>query len=184
MILNHSGVTEMILHFHNCHIMNESKCPVPRDQQPTNEFIELSKSLVFSWPKTKKSLILILVKFWVGSFFLFLLISSGSVYFKTSLLKYMLLSLFSSLSVPILLSIRLYLGWNHVFKRLTSERVEYEESGWYDGQVWIKPGVLKEKESLIASIEVKPILKNLIQIISIILILVLSGILLFQYNNF
>ena len=184
MTWNHSGVTEMILHFHNCHIMNESKCPVPRDQQPTNEFIELSKSLVFSWPKTKKSLIQILVKFWVGSFVLFLLISSGSVYFKTSLLKYMLLSLFSSLSIPLLITIRLYLGWNHVFKRLTSERIEYEESGWYDGQVWIKPLVLKEKESLIASVEVKPILKNLIQIFSIILILALSGILLFQYINF
>ena len=62
--------------------------------------------------------------------------------------------------------------------------MEYEESGWYDGQVWIKPLILKEKESLIASIEVKPILKNLIQISSIILILVFSGILLFQYNNF
>ena len=71
-----------------------------------------------------------------------------------------------------------------MFKRLTSEKIEYEESGWYDGQVWIKPVVLKEKESLIASIEVKPILKNLIQIISIILILSLSGILLFQNNNF
>ena len=72
--------------------MKESKCPVPREQQPTNEFIELSKSKIFSWPKTKKS--------------------------------------------------------------------------------------------LIASIEVKPILKNLIQIISIISVLALSGILLFQYNNF
>ena len=184
MTSNHSGVMEIILLFHNCHFMNESKCPVPREQQPTNEFIELSKSSIFSWPKTKKSLILILVKFWVGSFVLFLLISSGSVYFKTSLLKYILLSLFSSLSIPLLITIRLYLGWNHVFKRLTSERIEYEESGWYDGQVWIKPLVLKEKESLIASIEVKPILKNLIQILSIILILALLGILLFQYNNF
>ena len=182
MTLNLSGVMEIIFHFHNCHIMNESKCPVPREQQPTNEFIELSKSIIFSWPKTKKSLIIILVKFWVGSFVLFLLISSGSVYFKTSLLKYILLSLFSSLSIPLLITIRLYLGWNHVFKRLTSERIEYEESGWYDGQVWTKPLVLKEKESLIASIEVKPILKNLIQIISIILMFALSGILLFQYN--
>ena len=164
--------------------MNESKCPVPREQQPTNEFIELSKSMVFSWPKTKKSLTLILVKFWIGSFVLFLLISSGSVYFKTSLLKYILLSLFSSLSIPLLITIRLYLGWNYVFKRLTSERVEYEESGWYDGQVWIKPVILKEKESLIASNEVKPILKNLIQIFSIISVLALSGILIFQYNNF
>ena len=165
--------------------MNEyNKCPVPREQQPTNEFLELSKSIIFSWPKTKKSLIVILIKFWLGAFALFLVISSGSIYFKTSLLKYILLSFFSSLSIPLLITIMLYLGWNHVFKRLTSEKVEYEESGWYDGQVWIKPLVLKEKESLIASIEVKPILKNLIQILSIISVLALSGILVFQYSNF
>ena len=164
--------------------MNESKCPVPREQQPTNEFIELSKSIIFSWPKTKRTLIIVLFRFLVATFILFLIISSGSIYFKTSLLKYILLSFFSSLSIPLLITIRLYLGWNHVFKRLTSERVEYEESGWYDGQVWIKPLVLKEKESLIASIEVKPILKNLIQILSIISVLALSGILFFQYNNF
>ena len=164
--------------------MNQSKCPVPREQQPTNEFIELSKSKIFSWPKTKKSLILILIKFWLGAFVLFLVISSGSIYFKTNFLKYFLLSLFSSLSIPLLISIRLYLGWNHVFKRLTSEKVEYEESGWYDGQVWIKPLVIKEKESLIASIEVKPILKNLIQTFSIISLIGLTGILLFQYNIF
>ena len=164
--------------------MKESKCPVPRDQQPTNEFIELSKSSIFSWPKTKKSLILGLIKFWLSAFVLFLVISSGSVYFKTSLLKYILLSFFSSLSIPLLISIRLYLGWNNIFNRLISEKVEYEESGWYDGQVGEKPLNLKEKESLIASIEVKPILKNLIQILSIILVLALSGILIFQYNNF
>ena len=184
MILNHSGVMETILSFHNFYFMKEFECPVPKDQQPTNEFIELSKSKVFSWPKTKKSLSLVLIKFWIGGFLLFIIISSGSVFFKTSILKYILLSFFSSLSIPILILLRLYLGWNHVFKRLTSEKVEYEESGWYDGQVWLKPVVLKEKESLIASIEVKPILKNLIQIFSIILILALSGILLFQYNNF
>ena len=184
MTLNHSGVMGLILHFHNCHYMNESKCPVPREQQPTNEFIELSKSIIFSWPKTKKSLILVLIKFWVGAFILFLIISSGSIYFKSSLLRYTLLSFFSSLSIPLLISIRLYIGWNYVFKRLKSERVEYEESGWYDGQVWIKPLLLKEKESLIASIEVKPILKNLIQIFSIISVLALSGVLLFQYHIF
>jgi len=164
--------------------MNETKCPVPKEQQPTNEFIELSKSITFSWPKTKKSLILVLIKFWLVTFVIFLVISSGSIYFKTSILKYFLLSLFTSLSIPLLISIRLYLGWNHVFKRLTSEIVEYEESGWYDGQIWIKPLLLKEKESLIASIEVKPILKNLIHILSIISVFALSGILLFQYKHF
>ena len=162
--------------------MSEFTCPVPKEQQPTNEFIELSKSKIFSWPKSKKLLSIILIKFWIVTFILFLLIASGSIYFKTFLLKYILLSLLSSLSIPLLITIRLYLGWNHIFKRLNSEKVEYEESGWYDGQIWIKPLNLKEKESLIASVEVKPILKNLTQISSCILIIVLSGILIFQYN--
>ena len=163
--------------------MNQFNCPVPKDQQPTNEFIELSKSKIFSWPKSKKSFLFILLKFWLGTFILFIVISSGSVYFETSILRYILISFFSSLSLPFLFSIRLYLGWNHIFKRLTSEKVEYEESGWYDGQIWIKPLKLKEKESLIALLEVKPILKNLIQILSIIIIFALIGILLFQNNN-
>ena len=163
--------------------MSESRCPVPKEQQPINEFKELTESKIFSWPKSKKSLTLVLTKFWFGTFIIFLVISSGSVYFKSSLLKYTLLSLISSLVIPLLLSLRLYLGWNHVFKRLTSEKVEYEESGWFDGQTWTKPLNIKEKESLIASLEVKPILINIIQISSIILIMALSGILLFQYKN-
>ena len=163
--------------------MSEFKCPVPKEQQPTNEFIELSKSKIFSWPKSKKLFSIILIKFWIVTFILFLLISSGSIYFKTFLFKYIFLSLLSSLSIPLLITIRLYLGWNHIFKRLNSEKVEYEESGWYDGQIWIKPLNLKEKESLIASLEVKPILKNLTQISSFILIIFLSGILIFQYNG-
>ena len=163
--------------------MNQFNCPVPKDQQPTNEFIELSKSKIFTWPKSKKSFLLILLKFWIGTFFIFVVISSGSVYFETSTLRYILISFFSSLSLPFLFSIRLYLGWNHIFKRLTSEKVEYEESGWYDGQIWIKPVKLKEKETLIALLEVKPILKNLIQILSLIIIFALIGILLFQNIN-
>ena len=164
--------------------MKQYNCPVPKDQQPTNEFIELSKSKIFTLPKSKRSLSFILLKFWIGTFFIFVVICSGSVYFETYTLKYILLSLFSSLSLPFLFSIRLYLGWNHIFKRLTSEKVEYEESGWYDGQIWIKPVKLKEKESLIAMLEVKPILKNLIQFLSIIIIFALIGILIFQNNNF
>ena len=163
--------------------MNKFNCPVPKDQQPTNEFIELSKSKIFNWPKSKKSFLFTLLKFWIGTFLIFVVISSGSIYFETSTLKYILLSFFSSLSLPFLFSIRLYLGWNHIFKRLTSDKIEYEESGWYDGQIWNKPVKLKEKESLIALLEVKPILKNLIQILSLIIIFALIGILLFQNNN-
>ena len=163
--------------------MNNSKCPVPKEQQPTNEFLELSNSKVFALAKTNKKFSIILITTWLISFLIFLVISSGSTYFHTYLLRYIFLSFFGSLSVPLLITIRLLLGWNHIYKRLTSEIIEYEESGWYDGQIWNKPIELKEKESLIASIEVKPILKNLTQVTSVIISLILIGILISQYNN-
>ena len=163
--------------------MINSKCPVPKEQQPTNEYIELSNSMFFSLPKSNKKYTLVLLSIWAIFFLLFLIISSGSVYFSENNLKYILISLFSSLSVPLLISIRLLLGWNHIYKRLISEKVEYEESGWYDGQIWIKPIQLKERESLIASLEVKPILNKISQITSIIFSLILLGILFFQKIN-
>ena len=163
--------------------MNNSKCPVPKEQQPTNEFLELSNSKIFSLARTSKKLSIILISIWLIAFLIFLVISSGSSFFKTYILKYIFLSFFGSLSVPLLITVRLLLGWGHIYKRLTSETIEYEESGWYDGQIWIKPIELKEKESLIASIEVKPILKNLTQVTSVIISLILIGILIIQYNN-
>ena len=163
--------------------MNDSKCPVPKDQQPTNEFLELSNSRLFALAKTNKRFSIILICIWMIAFLIFLIISSGSTYFGIYVLKYIFLSFFGSLSVPLLITIRLLLGWSHIFKRLTSEIIEYEESGWYDGQTWIKPVELIQKESLIASIEVKPILKNLTQVTSVIISLILIGILISQYNN-
>jgi len=163
--------------------MINSKCPVPKEQQPTNEYLELSNSMFFSLPKSNKKYTIVLLTIWIIFFLLFLIISSGSTYFSDNNFKYILISLFSSLSAPLLISIRLILGWNHIYKRLISEKVEYEESGWYDGQIWIKPIPLKEKESLIASLEVKPILKKISQITSIIFSLILLGILFFQKIN-
>ena len=163
--------------------MNNSKCPVPKEQQPTNEFLELSNSRVFALAKSNEKFSIILISTWLVAFLIFLVISSGSSYFHTYLLKYIFLSFFGSLSVPLLITIRLFLGWTHIYKRLTSEIIEYEESGWYDGQIWNKPIELKEKESLIASLEVKPILKNLTQVTSVIISLILIGILISQYNN-
>ena len=60
-----------------------------------------------------------------------------------------------------LLLIRQWLGWTYVHKRLLSERVEYEESGWYDGQVWEKPLSWRERDLLLAQHEVRPILGRL-----------------------
>jgi hypothetical protein len=43
-----------------------------------------------------------------------------------------------SLFITTILVFRLYIGWSHVGNRLLSATVEYEETGWYDGQVSIR----------------------------------------------
>ncbi len=164
--------------------MNSSKCPVPREQQPTNEFVELSNSTFFAWPKSNIKYFKVLIKIWILTFLIFVVISSGSVYFTSKTTSYILISIFSSLGLPLLVTLRLFLGWNHIYKRLMSEKVIYEETGWYDCQTWIKPIELKERESLIATLEVKPILNNLIQTSSTIIALILFGILIYPYFSF
>lgn len=47
---------------------------------------------------------------------------------------------------------RLYLGWQHVGDRLISATVEYEETGWYDGQVGSVLGHIQQQVALAGSI--------------------------------
>ena len=97
-----------------------------------------------------------------------LVISYGSDHLKNNIFELTLISLTTSLMFPILLLSRQFLSWIYIYKRLNSENIEYEESGWYDGQVWEKPIDWRSKDLLIAQYQVKPILDHL-KIILIIL---------------
>ena len=55
---------------------------------------------------------------------------------------------------------RLYLGWSYVIDRLFSATIFYEESGWYDGQVWVKTPEMLIKDRLIGTHCVLPILQR------------------------
>lgn len=61
----------------------------------------------------------------------------------------------------VLLVLRLYLGWSYVCDRLLREKIFYEETGWYDGQYWTKPTDVLDRERLIGTYEVQPILERL-----------------------
>ncbi|MCX5947794.1 MAG: CGLD27 family protein, partial [Cyanobacteria bacterium] len=51
----------------------------------------------------------------------------------------------------------------------------YEESGWYDGQVWEKPVAWRQQDLLVATHQVKPVLQRLRRTILITLVLLLVG---------
>ncbi len=150
------------------------KSPVPNEQIPLQEFIELSSSFFFSWPK--KGILIFLQKlilYWFLTLPIFLIISNGSYSIKGDVVKIMAISFISSLSVPLAILIRQFLGWNYIFTRLRSHYIFYEESDWHDGQVWKKPETWQIRDNLIATQEVAPIL-SLIKNITIFLLILLT----------
>jgi hypothetical protein len=134
-------------------------CPVPPDQRPQEEFTQLSQSWFFAWPRHRQiDLDKALLLSWLLIVPLTVLIASGSWSLRHDPIRLVLAGGVSGLILPMLLLVRQWLGWTYVHKRLLSERVEYEESGWYDGQVWEKPLSWRERDLLLAQHEVRPIL--------------------------
>ena len=156
--------------------MNNIICPVPLNQRPLNEFNNIRNSWIISWPLLEKSIFYRkLIYSWIFTMPISLIISYGSSYLKNNIFLLSFISLTASLLLPILLLTRQWLSWIYIYKRLNSENIEYEETGWYDGQVWEKPIDWRAKDLLIAQHQVKPILDHLK-----IIVILLTAIILFS----
>jgi hypothetical protein len=103
------------------------------------------------------------------------LVASGSWVLRHHPAQLVLAGMVAAVALPMLLLVRQWLGWNYVHRRLVSERVEYEESGWYDGQVWEKPLAWRQQDLLVAQHQVQPVLRRLQQGAALAVILALVG---------
>ena len=143
-------------------MISSSNSPVPKEQIPLEEYLQLKESWFFSWPtEAKQQLNKRLIASWLLIFPIALIISSGSFRLKQDIKLLFITSICYSTILPILLLLRQLLGWGHLNKRLIKKDISYEESGWYDGQIWEKPQAWIEKDSMIAEYEIKPILTKL-----------------------
>ncbi len=137
-------------------------CPVPTNQQPLEEFKELTRSWFFSMPFNQdQSLYKSLVLSWIIMLLPSFLIGFNSIFLRNNPILLTATSSEVSLLLPLILLIRQWLGWSYINKRLISQNVEYEETGGHDGQFWEKPLASRQQDLLIANHEVKPILKRL-----------------------
>ena len=156
--------------------MNKIICPVPLNQRPLNEFNSIRNSWIISWPFLERIIFYRKLTFsWLIITPVCLTISYGSDYLKNNLFELIFISLTASLAFPILLLIRQWLSWVYIYKRLNSENIEYEESGWYDGQTWEKPISWRAKDLLIAQHQIKPILNHLKIIILLLISIIISS---------
>jgi len=139
-----------------------SVCPVPPEQRPINEYQSLRESWFFRWATLNLRGYLIGIA-WIWSLSLLLTGPVAAASFAPSEYpgKFMLAAAAGASLLLGLTLLRLYLGWSYVRDRLRSEAVFYEETGWYDGQLWQKPPEEKAKDHLVVTYQVQPILQRL-----------------------
>ncbi|KDO78998.1 hypothetical protein CISIN_1g021630mg [Citrus sinensis] len=126
---------------------------VPSEQRPVNEYSSLKDGVLYSWGELGQGpFILRLGGLWLVAFMV-LGVPTAAASFDPSRepLRFVLAAGTGTLFLVSLIVLRIYLGWSYVGDRLLSAVIPYEESGWYDGQMWVKPP------------EVKPVIKMLKQ---------------------
>jgi hypothetical protein len=151
-------------------------CPVPPAQRPLQQYEELRDSWFFAWPsRGNPGLAKALLSSWLLALPPSLLVASGSWVLRYRPLELVLAAAVAAALLPVLLLVRQWLGWRSIHRRLVSERVEYEESGWYDGQVWEKPLSWRQQDLLVAQHQVRPVLSRLERALAISVGLMLAG---------
>jgi hypothetical protein len=151
-------------------------CPVPPEQRPLKEYSQLLDSWFFAWPAAgTASLCRALLLAWLLALGPCLLVASGSIPLRHDPPRLLAAGAIAAVLLPLLLLCRQWLGWRYVHRRLLSEKVEYEESGWYDGQVWEKPLSWRQQDLLVARHEVAPVLARLARGIAVAGAVLLAG---------
>jgi hypothetical protein len=102
-------------------------------------------------------------------------VATGSWSLRSDPAKLVLLAALAAITLPGLLLGRQWLGWSYVQRRLLSDSVDYEESGWYDGHVWPKPLAWRQQDLLVATHQVRPVLVRLRQGLGLMAIALLLG---------
>lgn len=144
-------------------------CPVPREQRPINEYIQLVQSKFFNWPILEKSLLKKkLISIFLICFFVSVPFSSLFYSVRQAPIKLIIVSLCLTTFILAFLIFRLLLAWTYIQKRLQNPTIFYEESGWYDGRVWVKSKNILVQDRLVRAYQVLPAINILNKILLII----------------
>jgi len=131
-------------------------CPVPEDQKPINEYINIKENSFINWTTLPiRKYLLKLISIYLFTFPAFLICFLNLTPF--SLIQIIQNFLISST----LIFLSIYLQWSSVNKRLIQPRLFYEEASWFDGKIWEKPFFLIKNDKLLSALKIKPILKRL-----------------------
>lgn len=158
---------------------------VPFEQRPVNEYSSLKDSALYSWGELGAGpFFLRLGGLWLVSFtVLGVPVAAASFNPSREPLRFVLAAGIGTLLLVSLIVLRIYLGWSYVGDRLLSAVIPYEESGWYDGQMWVKPPEVLARDRLLGSYKVKPVINMLKQTLVGTGVVLVSAVLLFIFST-
>jgi len=157
-------------------------CPVPTDQIPIEEYECMSESWFYSWgARGLVGYLMPVVVLWLVSWLVVGPMAAVSFEPSKLLPQFMISGMLGALLLPTLALVQLYIGWRHVCDRLSQRSVFYEESGWYDGQVWEKPDDVMNRDRLIADYQVKPLMLRMQKTFAVILGIVSFSLVTWQF---
>lgn len=137
-------------------------CPVPKEQRPINEYLALVQSNFFNWPILMEGVYRQKI---MNSFFscFFFTLPLSFLFFNPLAAPFRFFCTTFEITICFLLFIliRLLLSWNYIKERLYNPTVFYEESGWYDGRIWVKSKNILVQDRLIYAYQVLPAIKRL-----------------------
>ena len=142
-------------------------CPVPETQKPINEYIALKENFLTNWTTLRKE------KYYKKIINLYIFFSSISFFFTfpnisfsgKNFFNYLIVNLLITNSFLLILFLTLYVNWYQINSRFDVSRLVYEESSWYDTQIWEKPFLLIKNDKLLKTQKIQPIIQRLSRII-------------------
>lgn len=137
-------------------------CPVPEDQKPINEYIQLKQNELTNWLTfSQEKYIQQLIIFGI-SFFLFFSIFRFSEFKDANYLpEWIFQNLFFTSFLLLALLLINFFRWKQTFSRLQTARLFYEEASWYDGQMWEKPFSILKNDKILSTIKIQKILERI-----------------------
>ena len=125
-------------------------CPVPMDQRPSSQLKEVAEGLVSGWGGLDGKSYAVRLTILCGFFFTVIAYPIASETYNPEIqwTEAHVAAMLGSLVAVSAITLNIHNSWDYVRNRLLSATIEYEETGWYDGQVYVKTPEMLAKDRL------------------------------------
>uniref|UniRef100_A0A7S1FRR7 Uncharacterized protein n=1 Tax=Corethron hystrix TaxID=216773 RepID=A0A7S1FRR7_9STRA len=147
----------------------------PEDQSPVNEYLYLVQQPLFGWvvaspddgydvvdqgeSRNRKKLLTRLTITYAAVLFIVCYPISMATYTEEGYgLQTFAAANVGAATLVFMLLFRIYAGWNYIEQRLTARVVEFEETGWYDGDVRRKSESERARDNMLYNDKIAPVM--------------------------